>query len=146
VFRRHDGPGHVAISNEKPPFRGLSLFHGKFGQGVSVEFKVKQGEITIAGLTVGADGRFRFVLAEGESVAGAIPATGNTNTRCRFNPDMPTFIERWSEAGPTHHFALGIGRQISTLEKVGKLLGIESRLWRGRMKVCSGILPAGAKA
>lgn len=128
VFVGHDGPGHVAISNEKPALRGLSLFHGKFGRGVSVEFKVKQGEITILGLTVGTDGRFRFVMAEGESVAGAIPATGNTNTRCRFNPDMPTFIERWSEAGPTHHFALGVGRQISTLEKVGKLLGIDSEI------------------
>ena len=126
VFVGHDGPGHIAISNEKPALRGLSLYHGKFGQGVSVEFKVKNGPVTISGLTVGADGRFRFVLAEGESVAGAIPATGNTNTRCRFKPDMPTFIERWSEAGPTHHFALGIGRQIPTLEKVARLFHLET--------------------
>jgi len=128
VFVGHDGPGHVGISNEKPALRGLSLYHGKFGSGVSVEFKVKHGEVTILGLTVGADGRFRFVLAEGESLPGAIPATGNTNTRCRFRPDMPTFIERWSLAGPTHHFALGIGRRIPTLQKVAKLLGIEAEI------------------
>lgn len=120
VFVGHDGPGHVAISDEKPALRGLSLYHGKFGAGVSVEFKVKQGPVTILGLTTRQDGRFKLVLAEGESVAGAIPATGNTNTRCRFRPDMPTFIERWTEAGPTHHFALGIGKQISTLRKVGR--------------------------
>jgi L-arabinose isomerase len=124
VFLGHDGPGHVAISDEKPALRGLSLYHGKFGHGVSVEFKVKQGPITITGLTTGFDGRFKLILAEGESIAGAIPATGNTNTRCRFRPDMPTFIERWSEAGPTHHFALGIGRHISVLRKVGKLTGL----------------------
>ena len=125
VFVGHDGPGHVAISDEKPALRGLSLFHGKFGQGVSVEFKVRNGPVTIAGLTTGQDGRFRLVLAEGESVPGAIPATGNTNTRCRFKPDLATFIERWSEAGPTHHFALGVGRQISALRKVAQLFGLE---------------------
>jgi L-arabinose isomerase len=126
VFVGHDGPGHVAISSEKPALRGLRLFHGKFGQGVSVEFKVRHGPITIAGLTLGDDSRFQWVLAEGESVPGAIPATGNTNTRCRFRPDMPSFIERWSQAGPTHHFALGIGRQISTLRKVARLFGMET--------------------
>lgn len=124
VFVGHDGPGHIAISNEKPALRGLSLYHGKFGRGVSVEFKVKQGPVTIAGLTTDRDGRFKLVLAEGESIAGAIPATGNTNTRCRFKPDMPTFLERWTEAGPTHHFALGIGRQISVLRKLGRLAGL----------------------
>jgi L-arabinose isomerase len=128
VFVGHDGPGHVAISNEKPALRGLSLFHGKFGKGVSVEFKVKNGPITISGLTLDEGGRFKLVLAEGESVAGAIPATGNTNTRCRFRPDMPTFIERWSEAGPTHHFALGTGRQISTLQKVAALFGMQAEV------------------
>lgn len=126
VFIGHDGPGHIAISEEKPALRGLSLYHGKFGQGVSVEFKIKHGPVTIAGLTLGEDSRFRWVVAEGESVPGAIPATGNTNTRCRFKPDMPTFIERWSQAGPTHHFALGIGRQSSSLRKVGRLFGMET--------------------
>lgn len=125
VFIGHDGPGHIAISNEKPALRGLSLYHGKFGSGVSVEFKVKNGPITAAGLTVGADHRFRLVLAEGESVPGAIPQTGNTNTRCRFQPGVAEFVERWSEAGPTHHFALGVGHQISVLRKVAKLLGLE---------------------
>jgi L-arabinose isomerase len=126
VFIGHDGPGHVAISEEKPALRGLSLYHGKFGHGVSVEFKVKHGPVTIAGLTQGPDSRFKLILAAGESVPGAIPATGNTNTRCRFKPDMPTFIERWSEAGPTHHYALGIGRQIPALRNVAKMFGLES--------------------
>jgi L-arabinose isomerase len=125
VFVGHDGPGHVAISNHQPALRGLSLYHGKFGHGVSVEFKVKEGPITIAGLTVRENGAFALVVAEGQSLDGPIPATGNTNTRCKFKPDMPTFIERWTEAGPTHHFALGIGRQISTLKKLGRLFDME---------------------
>ncbi len=125
VFIGHDGPAHIAIANEKPALRGLSLYHGKFGSGVSVEFKIKNGPVTIAGLTLGSRNRFKLVLAEGESIPGAIPATGNTNTRCRFEPDLPTFIERWSEAGPTHHFALGVGRQIAVLKKVATLFNME---------------------
>ena len=125
VFVGHDGPGHVAISNQQPALRGLSIYHGKFGHGLSVEFKVKEGPITIAGLTVRENGKFALIVAEGESLDGPIPATGNTNTRCKFKPDMPTFIEQWTEAGPTHHFALGIGKQISTLQKVGRLVGLE---------------------
>ena len=77
------------------------------------------------GLTQTCDGRFKFVVAEGQSLAGAIPATGNTNTRGKFKPDVRTFIERWSLAAPTHHFALGIGWQASVLEKLAKMLSID---------------------
>lgn len=125
VFVGHDGPGHIAISDAQPALRGLSLYHGKFGRGVSVEFKVKNGPVTIAGLTVRENGKFALIVAEGESLPGPIPATGNTNTRCKFQPDMPTFIERWTDAGPTHHFALGIGRHIETLKKIGRILNME---------------------
>lgn len=125
VLVGHDGPGHIAISDEKPVLRGLSLFHGKSGKGASVEFKIKTGPMTIVGLTQTFDGKFKFVAAEGESMPGKIPATGNTNTRARFAPDVATFIERWSEAGPTHHFALSVGHNISKIKKLAKVLGIE---------------------
>jgi L-arabinose isomerase len=31
VLLGHDGPGHIAISNEKPALRGLSLYHASSG-------------------------------------------------------------------------------------------------------------------
>ncbi|WP_263409006.1 L-fucose/L-arabinose isomerase family protein [Terriglobus tenax] len=125
VFIGHDGPGHIGISNEAPALRELSLYHGKFGNGVSVEFKVKNGPITIAGITVREDGRFAMIAAEGQSLPGDIPETGNTNTRAKFNPDMPTFIENWTDAGVTHHFALGVGSQVGILKKIGRILNME---------------------
>jgi L-arabinose isomerase len=125
VFVGHDGPGHIGISDEKPALRGLSLYHGKFGSGVSVEFKVKNGPITIAGITVRENGKLALILAEGESLPGGIPQTGNTNTRAKFAPDMPTFIENWTDAGVTHHFALGIGRQVGVLKKIGRIVNME---------------------
>ena len=39
VLMGHDGPMHIAISEGKPVLRGLGLFHGKRGYGLSVEAK-----------------------------------------------------------------------------------------------------------
>jgi L-arabinose isomerase len=78
------------------------------------------------GLTQTHDGRFKFVIAEGESVAGPIPATGNTNTRGFFQPDVKTFLKRWIGEGPTHHFALGLGHHAGTIQKIADALGIDS--------------------
>jgi L-arabinose isomerase len=44
----HDGPAHLAISERKPVLRGLGVFHGKRGWGVSVEFDVRHGPVTLA--------------------------------------------------------------------------------------------------
>lgn len=125
VLVGHDGPHHIAIAEGKPMLRGLSVLHGKKGRGPSVEFSLKHGPITMLGITQTHDGRFTFVVAEGQSLPGPIPATGNTNTRGKFKPDVRRFVENWSKAGPTHHFALGIGRQADAIELLAKILGIE---------------------
>jgi L-arabinose isomerase len=125
VLVGHDGPHHVALAQARPVLRGLSLYHGKRGAGVSVEFALKHGPVTCAGLTQTREGRFRFVLAEGESLPGPIPATGNTNTRCRFPPSVGRFVENWSLAAPTHHFALGLGHIARLVEDVARCFGIE---------------------
>ena len=44
----HDGPFHLAIANGKPLLRGLGVYHGKQGTGVSVEAKVRAGDIWFA--------------------------------------------------------------------------------------------------
>jgi L-arabinose isomerase len=74
------------------------------------------------GVTSG--GRFKFVVAEGESVRGPIPPTGNTNTRGFFEPDVRTFLKRWVAEGPTHHFALGVGHRAETLRRIAETLGL----------------------
>ena len=122
----HDGPHHLAIADGKPALRSLKKYHGKPGGGASVEFKIKEGPITMLGITQTYDGKFKFVIGEGISKKGAIPPTGNTNTRCFFEPTTKKFVKRWVMEGPTHHYALGIGHKAETVKKVADVLGIEA--------------------
>ncbi len=124
VLVGHDGPHHVNIAEGKPVLRSLDRYHGKPGAGASVEFKIKEGPITMLCITLTGDGRFKFVVAEGQSVRGPIPATGNTNTRGYFLPDVRTFLRRWVAEGPTHHFALGVGHLAEPLRKIAAVLGL----------------------
>jgi len=125
VLMGHDGPGHIAISNEKPVLRGLSLYHGKRGYGVSVEFSVKTGPITILGITQTKEGEIRLIAAEGESLPGVVMPIGNTNSRLRFALAPADFVTKWCEGGPTHHVALGVGHIMNKIEKLARLLNLE---------------------
>ncbi len=122
----HDGPGHIAISDRRPILRGLGLYHGKAGHGVSVEFAVKTGPVTILGVTQTADGRLKLLVAEGESLPGEVLRIGNTNSRLRFALPPDEFMDHWCQEGPTHHVALGLGHEAAALQKVGRLLGLET--------------------
>jgi L-arabinose isomerase len=126
VLVGHDGPHHINIAAAKPVLRSLVKYHGKPGKGAGVEFKIKEGPITMLSIGVTASGKFKFIIAEGESVHGPIPATGNTNTRGFFRPDVRTFLKRWVAEGPTHHFALGIGHRAQSLRRIGEALGLET--------------------
>lgn len=121
----HDGPGHITISDRKPILRGLGLYHGKAGYGVSVEFSVKTGPITIFAVTQTCDGRLKMLAAEGESISGPTLQIGNTNSRLRFSLPPAAFMNAWCEQGPTHHCALGVGHKAGTLRKTARLLGLE---------------------
>ena len=127
----HDGPHHITVAEGKPVLRSLKKYHGKPGSGASVEFKLKEGPITMLGITQNSSGRFKFVIGEGMSEKGPIPPTGNTNTRGHFDPNIRDFIKKWVMAGPTHHYALGIGHRADTIAKIADILGIEYEIIRG---------------
>lgn len=126
VLVGHDGPHNITIAQGKPVLRSLKKYHGKPGYGAGVEFNIKEGPITMLSVNSTFDGKFKFIIAEGESVKGPIPPTGNTNTRGFFRPDIKTFLKRWIREGPTHHFALGIGHHARTIEKIANYLNIDA--------------------
>ncbi|WP_431877793.1 arabinose isomerase [Amycolatopsis sacchari] len=121
----HDGPAHLAISARKPLLRGLGVYHGKRGWGVSVEFDVQHGPVTLCGLGQHRDGTFVLVAAEGEVVPGPLLEIGNTTSRVDFGCDPGEWTDAWSASGVDHHWALGTGHRVAELTAVADLLGLE---------------------
>ena len=128
----HDGPHNVSVSEGRPVIRKLKKYHGKPGSGLSVEFRLRNGAITLLSCSVDSQGRFRMVSAGCESVPGDIPHTGNTNTRCRFDMKAERFIENWCEAGPTHHMAIGTGDHLAEIDLFCRMMGIRNTAICGR--------------
>lgn len=126
IIMGHDGPGHIAIAESKTKVRPLQVYHGKTGRGLSVEMSVKHGPVTLLSVAEDGNGKFKFLLAQAESVPGPILEIGNTNSRYRFPTGARRFINEWSAQGPAHHCAVGVGHLASKIEKLGKLLGIET--------------------
>jgi len=131
VLMGHDGPGHIAIAQGKTKVRPLKVYHGKVGRGLSVEMSIKHGPVTLLSVVEAADGRLKFLVAEGESVAGPILEIGNTNSRYRFSIGARKFVNDWNVHGPAHHCAVGIGHIAQKIEKLGKLLRTQT------VQVCS---------
>ena len=124
ILMGHDGPGHIAIAQGKTKVRPLQVFHGKVGQGLSVEMSVKHGPVTLLSVVETGDGKLKLLTAQGESVPGPILEIGNTNSRYRFPVGARAFVETWNAHGPAHHCAVGVGHIAEKLGKLGKLLGI----------------------
>jgi L-arabinose isomerase len=124
VLMGHDGPGHTAIAQGKTKLKPLKVFHGKVGQGLSVEMSVRHGAVTLLSVIDAPDGNAAFLIAEGESVPGQILEIGNTNSRYKFPTGARGFIDAWCSHGPAHHCAVGIGHIAKDVEKLAQLLGI----------------------
>ena len=124
IILGHDGPFHIDLSKEKPILRGMGVYHGKRGSGVSVEAKIFPGPVTTLGVTQTHDGRLKFIVSEGEAVNAPILLNGNTSTHIRFNEKPVEYMNKWFAEAPTHHLALTIGHNSDLFKKTADLLDI----------------------
>lgn len=119
----HDGPAHLALSSARPLVRGLGTYHGKRGWGVSVEFDVARGPVTLFGIGQDRDGSLLFITSEGTVVPGPLLQIGNTTSRVDFGYDPGLWVDDWSASGIGHHWALCRGNQATKFRGVADLIG-----------------------
>lgn len=125
ILMGHDGPFHLKIASQQPVLRGLGVYHGKQGEGISVEAKVKAGPVTTLGCTQLSAGKLRFLATQAHSTKGPIMAIGNTQTHVRFSEEPDRYMDRWFAQAPTHHFAMSVGHNAAQFKKAAELLGID---------------------
>lgn len=125
ILLGHDGPFHIAIAEGKPILRGMGLYHGKQGTGVSVEAKVRVGPITTLNLTQTREHQLKFISAQGESTRGSIMQIGNTQTPVKFPRHPDEHMTRWFAEAPTHHCAMSVGHNAQLFAQVSELMDIE---------------------
>ena len=124
----HDGPFHFHISDKKPILRGMGVYHGKRGSGISVEAKVRQGDITTLGVTQMSDGKLQLNISRGTAIDAPILLNGNTSTHVRFPLEPAAYMDRWFAQAPTHHCALAVGDNTDVFVKVAQLMNIRSMI------------------
>lgn len=127
VILSHDGHGNpaMAASPSDVTVKASIYYEGLHGRGAGLEFAYKPGAVTILSL-IHALGGWRFVVAEGESLA--IEPRPVAAPQMLFKPksdNIAPWCDAWLAAGGPHHMALAYGHLASQLFKAARLLSIE---------------------
>jgi len=105
--------------------RSLLKYHGKPGHGASVEFKLKEGPITMLGMTSTYEGKFKFVSPRARACAAHPGHRQHQHPRLlpARHPHVPQAV---GGRGPHAPLRPGVGHHARALKRIGEALGIES--------------------
>ena len=129
VYVGHDGPHDLRITHAPPghPRPEPLSRQGRARRRGGVQHQDRRHD---DGGARGSDAqsRFKFVVAEGQSMPGRLPHTGNTASRGYFGKDVAAFLRSWFLSGVPHHQSLCVGHIGSTMQKLGKAMRMDVEL------------------
>ena len=126
IMMGHDGPANVSVAKDKPVLQNLTTHHGKTGEGLGIDFEMREGVCTLLNLTqFGTDKTFKLIYSVAEVIGGDILNIGNPNCRVRTEKPIATFFDDWCRQGPGHHTALGVGDFSEEIEIFAEKMGFD---------------------
>ena len=128
ILFSHDGTGNPALasSSASVAIKPSIYYRGIHGFGAAYEFDYAPGDVTILSLIPLRNGKWRFIVAEGESLAmKPRPLSAPQMTFRHSSGSIQEYCDRWCSAGASHHMALAYGRLAKKVGRIGELLGIE---------------------
>jgi L-arabinose isomerase len=125
----HDGHGNpaMAAAPKDVAIKGSIYYQGVHGFGAGLEFAYAPGPVTNLALVNLGDSDWRFIMAEGESIA--IKPRPVAAPQMLFKPrylDIASWCDEWCMAGSPHHMALAYGHLSHKLTILAELMGIDS--------------------
>ena len=128
VMFSHDGHGNPALGTPGEVKVKHSIYYkGVHGFGAGFEFAYQPGPITNLALVTVGEGRWRFVISEGELLP--FPPRPISAPQTLFRHDslpIAGWCDAWLQAGATHHMGAAQGRWTAQLLHLARMLGIEA--------------------
>ncbi len=126
IMMGHDGPSNINVAQDKPILQNLTVHHGKTGEGLGIDFHMKEGTCTLLNVSqFGTDKSYKLIYSVGEVIPGDILNIGNPNCRVRVERPIPEFFNLWCQQGPGHHTALGVGDFSQEIEAFAEKMGFD---------------------
>ncbi len=121
----HSGPANFRLAEKRPYLKWLDFFHGKTGEGLSPEFSMKRGPVTISSIIYQPDNGYKLISLDADVVSDECLKTGDVNTRVQFRESIPSVIKKLTSAGAYHHLIVFPGEIDEILKKIAISLKIE---------------------
>lgn len=125
----HMGEGNWKLARKDRP---VQLVESKLGIAdlrvppVLLSFSLEPGDVTLVSLTTLANGRFKFIVAEGRVLDfPPIPAIPRPHFKFSPNGGLSDFLTRFSMEGGSHHQALAYGQWTGSVRKIAGIMGID---------------------
>ncbi len=118
----HCGYGAPGLANPKAPIKVVG--HPNRKMPPSFEFALKPGRVTICRLGKGEGGRYRLLIASGESREAPVQFSG-TSAVVVMDGGAKQFLDQLAYGGWEYHIALGYGDMREDLATLGRLLDVE---------------------
>ncbi len=128
ILLSHDGTGNPSLAAEPPgaTVKPSIYYRGMHGFGAAFEFAYRPGDVTILSLVPRGNGKWRLIVAEGESlVTEPRPIAAPQMTFRHSSGSIEEYCNEWCSAGASHHMALAYGKLANKIRQVGELLGLE---------------------